>query len=173
MQCRGGPDSYFMHLVQPWMKLSTYSCVPFIIVLVLNICIIAKVVPGFNAKGHRLAGNAESSRSTNRNVKDSRLTAMLIWVSVSWLVLTAPMMLWTFAAKPATDSHSAAKNYLAKTVSFMLMYMNHGLNFYLYCLSGKRFRKALRELLTCNQEQKYALRQSETSMKTFRTTFRQ
>ena len=43
VQCRGGPDSIFMSLVQPWLKLATYSCLPFVCVLFLNGAIVLKV----------------------------------------------------------------------------------------------------------------------------------
>ena len=38
---------------------------------------------------------------------------------------------------------------LVKTVCFLLMYVNHAVNFYLYCLTGKRFRKELAAMLAC------------------------
>ena len=40
---------------------------------------------------------------------------------------------------------------LVKTVCFLLMYLNHAINFYLYCLTGKRFRRELAAMLDCGQ----------------------
>ena len=40
---------------------------------------------------------------------------------------------------------------LVKTVCFLLMYVNHAVNFYLYCLTGKRFRKELAAMLNCGR----------------------
>jgi len=40
---------------------------------------------------------------------------------------------------------------LVKTVCFLLMYLNHAINFYLYCLTGKRFRRELAEMLNCDR----------------------
>jgi len=31
------------------------------------------------------------------------------------------------------------------------MYLNHAINFYLYCLTGKRFRRELAEMLNCGR----------------------
>jgi len=39
---------------------------------------------------------------------------------------------------------------LVKTICFLMMYVNHAINFYLYCLTGKRFRKELAAMLVCN-----------------------
>jgi len=40
---------------------------------------------------------------------------------------------------------------LVKTICFLLMYLNHAINFYLYCLTGKRFRKELAAMLNCDR----------------------
>ena len=40
---------------------------------------------------------------------------------------------------------------LVKTICFLLMYLNHAINFYLYCLTGKRFRKELTAMLNCDR----------------------
>lgn len=66
-------EGYFMQTVYPWVKLTTYSCVPFVLVLIINICILMKILPDFNKQ----AINGDC-RSTPRNLKDRRVTVMLI-----------------------------------------------------------------------------------------------
>jgi len=40
---------------------------------------------------------------------------------------------------------------LIKIICFLLMYVNHAINFYLYCLTGKRFRRELASMLNCSR----------------------
>ncbi len=154
--CRPSKHNIFMTKAYPWVKLTTYSCIPFTIVLILNICIIIKIIPEFgntnNNKG--IKGNKTQNkylntdcRATPRNLKDRRVTLMLLGVSISWLCLTAPFTLWSLIASPSADPQSRAAAFLAKTVCFLLMYINNAANFYLYCLTGKKFRQAMRDFI--------------------------
>ena len=51
---------------------------------------------------------------------------------------------------PSTSIHPS-RYLLVKTICFLLMYVNHAINFYLYCLTGKRFRRELTAMLKCSQ----------------------
>ncbi len=73
---------------------------------------------------------------------------MLLGVSVSWLILTAPFTLYSFISKHhIKTSHDQAKDFLFKTICFTHLYVNHAINFYIYCLSGKKFRHELKEFV--------------------------
>jgi len=62
--------------------------------------------------------------------------------------LTSPMFVTTSSPSTGIDpSHYL----LVKTICFLLMYINHAVNFYLYCLSGRRFRKELASMLSCGR----------------------
>jgi len=58
---------------------------------------------------------------------------------------------WTTSIPVTTSSPPVridpSRYLLVKTVCFLLMYLNHAINFYLYCLTGKRFRKELAAML--------------------------
>lgn len=145
-RCSADPKNVFMMVYYPWIKLTTYSCLPFTLVLILNICICVKIIPGFRHLPMKQSGNCESRTFHSAGHNDAKVTTMLVIVSVTWLFLTAPFTLWTFVARQRSDPGEIAADFLAKTVCFMLMYVNHGVNFYLYCITGKKFRKELREM---------------------------
>ena len=144
-QCSPRPLDYFMHRVYPYMKLVTYAILPFTFVLVFNLAIIYRVTR--NSLPHSNGGDhAGHDPSTTERHGQGRITYMLLTVSFMWLALTVPFTVWTFANPRPTDSHSRAKAFLVKTVCFLLMYTNHGINFYIYCITGRKFRRELREL---------------------------
>jgi len=73
---------------------------------------------------------------------------MLVVVSVAWLLLTTPYAVFTLCL-PAFSSDPETKSIqrLIRVICFLLMYVNHAINFLLYCLTGRKFRTELRELL--------------------------
>ena len=162
--CAGSPDDYFMSNVFPWLKLATYSCVPFSLVLILNMCILVKIISSY----HGISTSSVDHRVTsNRVSRESRVTTMLLVVSFTWLALTGPFTLWTFIATPASSQHDSAKKFLAKTACFLLMYINHGINFYLYCLTGNKFRQELRETFCATRSRRHG---DQTSCRTFHSS---
>ena len=134
--------------------------------------------------------------------RQRRLTRMLLIVSFAWLLLSAPFALHSLAANFVDSDHErfADRNLLAKIICFLLVYVNHAINFlcqettskssqwkndwtwldiiyicvdlnrsqlihgvmyllltgvnhainfYLYCLTGSRFREELCALFHC------------------------
>jgi len=74
---------------------------------------------------------------------------MLLIVCVAWLVLTTPYTLFTFCVQSySKDPETKATQRLVRVVSFLLMYVNHAINFLLYCLTGGKFRVELKEMLS-------------------------
>lgn len=73
---------------------------------------------------------------------------MLLVVSVAWLLLTTPFSVFTICVRRySKDPHTAATQILVRAVSFLLMYVNHAINFLFYCLMGRKFRVELKEML--------------------------
>lgn len=77
-----------------------------------------------------------------------QVTTMLLVVSFAWLVLTAPFAAVGFVfAVGEVDAALVDVLMPFKAVAFLLLYANHAVNFYLYCLNGARFRQELVEML--------------------------
>ena len=102
---------------------------------------------------------AGSSGETRRFKLDSstRLSFMLLVVSLSYILLTLPMSLMMIAAAFLNDMVESvelgeakqieASFGLGRAIAEMLMYSNHAINFYLYCLTGTAFRHRLKRLV--------------------------
>lgn len=141
-------ESIFMQHVYPLMKLASYTIIPFVIVLVMNSLTTYKLWQS------RKSWQKECARRITDNpahkLTQYRITLMLLTVSFVWLLLTAPFTvrsLMESQQQQSRDPEQQARAFLIRTLCFLLMYLNHGINFVLYCLTGNKFRSELAEAL--------------------------
>ena len=145
-KCSSEDNNYFMSTVFPVMKLLSYCVVPFFIVLLLNAAIIIRISKSKNVPLLNRSVTFKGTCTSHQN----RITGMLLTVSITWLLLTGPFTIWSLVPNNPVTTSSKAQSFLIKTICFTLMYLNHSINFYLYCLTGARFRRQLREMLCKN-----------------------
>lgn len=123
------------YLIWPCVDLALYCLLPFLIMLTCNVAIIRNIVNMQHACG----------RHGNRHDETTTLTIMLLTVTFGFLLLTSP-----FAVYAITVYHFqtvAPRAYLLfYFIASYLRYVNHVINFPLYCLSGKIFRKELKQM---------------------------
>ncbi|KAL8574169.1 hypothetical protein ACOMHN_024613 [Nucella lapillus] len=163
--------------VWPWVDACIYSFVPFILIILLNIHIIKRVIQA-RAKRLRLQNTSlhhyhrQMSRLRKRvnfvgeevsRCRRSRgggeglkLTIMLLTVSFAFLLTTLPMnvltIVTTFWHQQQYSLRHTVRFKLAKTVAELLMYVNHSINFGLYCATGHKFRQQIVYLLRCRRD---------------------
>ena len=185
--CGPAHDDRFMRGPYEWIKLTTYTFVPFIAIFGLNVAIIVRLrwtspqlrrSYGGGGSGGGVGGRRSSLESTAMMTgstsatatatagetstmgRQSRVTYMLLSVTLTWLLLTAPFAL-----------HSLVRFRQFRAVAFLLMYCNHSINFYMYCVSGRNFRKELRGLLVavcrcrCRRVRNWPWRRETTNRK--------
>ncbi len=87
---------------------------------------------------------ATSMRSGQQS-KDSQVTVMLLLVSFLFIILVLPFEIY-YASE-------TERNYLLAEILFCLMLLNSCINFYLYLLSGSKFRNDLKRLFCCTNEE--------------------
>ncbi|XP_013380316.1 thyrotropin-releasing hormone receptor [Lingula anatina] len=160
---------FFWKHVLPWIIFCVYVIGPFATMLVLNILIINGLYNLEKRRFHR-NGNApdkwgSDSRSSNgllgsqsqskneraRHAYTKSLTIMLLSVTIAFLVLSIPgfinRLLQSYWKRKIGDPHEKAKFELTQAVVLILNYANHSINFFLYCLTGRRFREELRNII--------------------------
>jgi growth hormone secretagogue receptor len=145
-QCAPLVTNTFMNGPYNYIRLASYSLIPFALVIAMNAGIIACICQSSRRQVSNIASLSTfkcqitvDTRLQQRNKQ--QVTIMLLIVSFSWLVLTMPYAVFSLINFQFPNSHSRAVTFLAKTVSFLLMYLNHSYNFFLYCIAGKKFRK--------------------------------
>lgn len=155
--CDGGVEfSYLVGDLWPWVDAFLYSFLPFFIITILNCVIIRRVTQAYKSrclmqKRETLITDSRSAcRSTGCIEPNIKMTAMLLTVSFAFLLTTLPMnvclivsALWHMNKDPV----SVARFSLAETITTLLMYTNHSMNFFLYCAAGQKFRHQLLKLV--------------------------
>ena len=130
-----------------WIMLIMLSLVPFAVLIICNILIIFKLRKA-NILRQTMNSTASSSDSNS-------LTAMLVSISVLFLVTQAPQIVTTIIEnKTNWDNYSLefqAGYLLLEAVTKLLTYVNNVANFFCYCISGKQFRQEFITLLTCSR----------------------
>ena len=108
-----------------------YSLAPFTIMFLTNGAIIYKFMRASYARdqGGTESTNQALGKSTNKG------TAMLIIVSVAFLILTGPVAVTYFI--------TLGPDLILRAVIVLLRYINHSINAVFYCVSGSRFRNEL------------------------------
>lgn len=154
-ECQAAPSfELLVNNIWPWVDAVIYSFLPFVIIGVLNGFIIRKISQAekerkiFLQVKHRTARELRRYKSSDNNKK---LTTMLLSVSFAFLLTTFPMniavIFTAFWNKRADrDVEGAAIFHLIKAITELLMYVNHSINFFLYCATGQKFRRSLMQL---------------------------
>ena len=134
----------------PWLEVAMYSFIPFILILLLNIGI-----------GIRLIQAARRRRSlSTEGSNDQRLTgttAMLLLTSFCFVILTLPKTSYNLLKDLIGFSSDDPGRSLyirlrpVKAAAMIMQQSNHAVNFLLYCISGRKFRTELMNMLRGNK----------------------
>ena len=117
-----------------------YSLGPFAIIGLLNVAIIYKFV-----KAKLESEYSSSTESTKQALSKTamRSTAILITVSITFILLTGPANL--------TFSITSYPHPIVSLVIYLCACTNHSINAVLYCIVGSRFRQEVTKTLRCRR----------------------
>ena len=110
-----------------------------------------------NSKSHTRLISHHSCSSRRNSVSPQqfhrRLAPMLLGVSFCWVFFTSPQTILHIVSPKPSNISQTADLYLIKVIFYLLMYLNHAVNFFLYCITGQRFRHELKRGMFCSQTQ--------------------
>ena len=119
-----------------------YSFGPFILMFITNCAIVLKFMKA------KFKGNQSTESTSQALVKAAtRGTAMVVTVSVTFLILTAP----TAVNQALWHIILLANNPMYLVFMIFTQYLNHSINGVLYCIVGSRFRRELLNLFYCKK----------------------
>ena len=148
--CRFKPFYEKFDHVWKWIDFGIYSLIPLITIIILNALIL------FNLKRRQrrrtLLTNRlrDQVRLANQQKTQRQITAMLLTVSTSFAVLTSPLCVYDIVRTSIKNPRSLSDLQLAtlkllSSIFYCLGDLQHCINFILYFLTGKTFRKELLE----------------------------
>ena len=152
-RCIPVQDEYTEFFINVWtlIDLGMFCLVPFSVIVVGNICILAKLMKNQRRLSAVSLPHDETRirrwSSSGRTI--SSLTATLMVLNTVFLITTLPISIFNIGYdywRQKGDPQTIASLELWWAIVNMLMYSNNCVNFLLYCLSGSRFRKEARKV---------------------------
>ena len=164
-ECIGYAKGGAITKVYSLFAFSTNGVLALILLSYFN-CVIVQTVRQsrtlFQNNGTSIDGKSPTINNTNQRRQKSmesvenQLTVMLLLVTTLFLILMIPVQLRVlyllFVTVDTPFQYAYVK--LLFQVTHKLYNTNSGLNFFLYCLSGRKFRNDLKELLCCSGRKK-------------------
>ncbi|ESP02781.1 hypothetical protein LOTGIDRAFT_156726 [Lottia gigantea] len=142
----------FISLYWYWIDGTLYAIIPCILLFIFNFLIIF----GIRRSGRiqKDLTNSKSDQMAEKFRQQRQITIMLVVVSIVFVMLTIPNCLF-YIVKPywtyQKNSYDHAKFVMTNQIIFVLSDSNHAVNFYLYFLSGKRFRRRFFDTILCRR----------------------
>jgi len=134
---------YYSYFIFSYIDLAKYVMLPFLAIAIGNILIIRRIIYAKRMARQQLnVSNANSSQI-------SSITFMLVGISVIFLVLNLPVAVVLILEETAIEFNDYQYAWLSfvSSIAHLMMYTNNAVNFYLYCLTGSRFRNEARAVL--------------------------
>ncbi|CAF1249782.1 unnamed protein product, partial [Didymodactylos carnosus] len=131
-------DFYFKFFEKPYnvIDLFSYVLIPFIIMTICSIIVAYRLF--YSLRNTTLKGK---TRKTTRRAR--QISYMLLTLNLVFVLLLAPVVL----AQVFQDLHQEYRYRLFNSITLVLSYSNHALNFILYGITSPQFRLTFRHLL--------------------------
>ena len=133
------PDVRYLAILDRFNSV-LYSFGTFVIILLNNFAIIAKFMKGKCRKNDLNCSTESTTQSLNKYA--ARGTAMVVTVSVTFILLTAPVAM--------ASGKTLSRDSIYYAFQIIMRYLNHSINGLLYCIVGSKFIKELLKLV-CNK----------------------
>ena len=139
----GSRDVYYTVYSQ-WLMLVTMSIIPFVVLVTGNVMIIHKILI-YSLQRTNMSNETKSNDSQS-------MTAMLISISVLFLVTQVPafiiLILRRILIIENFNRDHLHRFLVINSVFRLFKWSNHAVNFFCYCVSGKRFQEELVAMVT-------------------------
>ncbi|XP_046553045.1 rhodopsin-like [Haliotis rubra] len=129
-----------------------YSFLPATSVIIFNILIIV-LLRRYSRQRRRISVDEPAQIEAQR--KERQITIMLVIVAVAFVILTIPrcvcVILHNNTCSDERDFMCLARKEFFDSITIQLADTNHAINFYLFFLSGRKFREEFLKLFRCRR----------------------
>ncbi|XP_062607987.1 mu-type opioid receptor-like [Saccostrea cucullata] len=137
----------FTKFTWPWIDSCIFSIIPFNLMIIANILIIKHLLMSQRRVASHMQHSGSDVQHSNVHSKHfTSVTTMLLTTNYVFLILTLPIAIYLVVyPKKIQDAtgHGTAVLELIWAIANMLQYTNNTIHFFLYCLTGPRFRQEL------------------------------
>ncbi|KAL8579169.1 hypothetical protein ACOMHN_010753 [Nucella lapillus] len=153
-----GMYQYFLVVVFSWVDLCATSIGPSLCMFVCNVTMSVTLFKAASSSPTAVSTQSESSahNSDSRRKTSHRTTVMVLTISSAFLVLTVPncaYLIWfSFSMHALQDPKTGVTAILLRTVALQLWFTNSAINFFLYCLTGTKFRREFISWIRCGTQ---------------------
>ena len=143
--------------VYSWFSFVLNAIIPFTMLIHMNYVIVKvvrksrKLFKDNDVNTRRRIDQGMETRQKNMKYAENQLTIMLLLVTTLFLILICPtyfrFIYLVFARRDTPLDY--AKSMFIFQITAKLYITNSGINFFLYCISGKKFRDDLKETFLC------------------------
>ena len=144
----------FFDGVWPSVDTALSSFVPFVLIIASNVVLVRAVWRSTREARRTLAAGSVDQLKARQH-QASGMTLTLVCVSLAFLLLTSPLCVFgvvhgTGGHAAIDDPDDAADNFFAEAVGSVLWLANNAINFYIYALTGSRYRAAMASVCGCH-----------------------
>ena len=134
-----------------WLSFTTLFVIPFCSLLTMNSFIIHTLRTRVSLQEKQVSNNPgqNSGQPPKGKTSDKQVFAILLLVTFAFMILTTPGYLFflvNLLVDFTTSPRLIAGYHLFTNAVQKLHYTNHGINFFLYVISGQKFRNDLKRL---------------------------
>ena len=157
---RPEPYRYFEQHVRPWLAFVVVSILPFIIISLCNCFIIVALLRAHRVRTVALQRSAAAqddadkpeehrAQTQTRPAVFTQTSLMCIAASLAFVVCVTPSIVLTMGRHRWINAggFTEAAYFASRAVVHQLACLNHAVNFFLYCITGQRFRTELVALI--------------------------
>ena len=153
----GKAMKYVYGQVYYWFSFTISFALPFVLLLLMNCVIIhtlrkrSSVIEKVARKGQ--GQNQGEGQAPRMQSAERQIYITLLLVTFAFLILLTPAYVF-YLYQMFYDYHKSPRDfavfYLYNSISQKTIYTNNGINFFLYVISGQKFRSDLASLFKCN-----------------------
>ena len=143
--CTFRSTAYQEFYTRVWIRVSTflYSVLPCVCLIISNVIIGWKLTGAMKEAKETFSARSENQKDS-RQKKASSVTVTIITVSVAFVLITVPFTIYSSVFYASTPSEIHLFLY---DVLFVIGLFNFAWNFYLYCLTGSKFREEFKKIM--------------------------
>ena len=157
LKCRANAVGGTIVKVFTWINFLNNGIIPISMLIYMNYVIVQTIKHSgkiFGSKLKHVSHTKQGMDTRQRKMKsaEKQVTVMLLLVTTLFIILQIPTYTrYFYMAFVAQDTPSQFASFiLFSFITYALLVTNNGINFFLYCISGQRFRDDLKEMFCCN-----------------------